>query len=312
MSLHVSRARTLVRGVGAALSVAVLVLAGCGDGDGGGDGGGGGGGAGQASPVPSQSEDPELAAKVPGSVSSDGAITIGVDASYAPNEFLAEDGTTVKGWDVELFDAVAQKLGLQTEWVPAPFDAIIPGVESGKYEIGVSSFTINPERKQVVNMVSYFNAGTQWATQSGNPENIDPDDACGQNIAVQRGTVQVTEDLPVRQEKCRSEGKPEISIDQYQQQDQATAALVSGKDVAMLADSPIVAYAVDQTGGQLETLGDIYDAAPYGYVVPKEETEFARVLSEAVQSLMDDGTYKQVLDEWGVAQGAVDTSEVNP
>ncbi|MGH8868902.1 MAG: ABC transporter substrate-binding protein [Actinomycetes bacterium] len=303
MSHHIGVARAL----GVSFAVAALTLAACGD-----DGGGGGGQGGGASPAPTQQKDPALAAKVPDAIASDGTITIGVDASYAPNEFLAEDGKTVKGFDVDLFDAVAQKLGLKTEWSPAPFDAIIPGVDSGKYEIGVSSFTINPERKQTVNMVSYFSAGTQWATKKGNPEGVAPDDACGKKIAVQRGTVQATEDLPVRQEECSSAGKSGIAVDQYQQQDQATAAIVSGKDAAMLADSPIVAYAVEQTGGQLETLGEIYDAAPYGYVVPKDQTEFAEVLAEAVQSLIDDGPYQKVLDEWGVSQGAVETSEVNP
>jgi polar amino acid transport system substrate-binding protein len=70
------------------------------------------------------------------------------------------------------------------------FDSIILGVGSGKYDIGVSSFTINDERK-AANMISYFKAGTQWVTQKGNPKKVDPNNACGLNIAVQKGTVQV-------------------------------------------------------------------------------------------------------------------------
>src|SRR4051794_27336084 len=86
------------------------------------------------------------ASLVPSSISSDGTITIGVDSTYAPSEFLAADGKTVQGFDVDLFNAVTQKLGLKTKWVSAPFDAIIPAVGSGKYEIGVSSFTVNADR----------------------------------------------------------------------------------------------------------------------------------------------------------------------
>ena len=68
--------------------------------------------------------------------------------------------------------------------------------------MGISSFTINPDRLKEVDMVSYFNAGTQWATQPGNPKGVDPDNACGKNIAVQTGTVQETDDLPPRQKAC--------------------------------------------------------------------------------------------------------------
>ena len=65
--------------------------------------------------------------------------------------------------------------------------------------------------------------------------------------------------------------------------DEATAAVVSGKDDAGLADSPVMAYAVEQTNGQLELLGDVYDAAPYGYVVAKDQTEFAQAIADAVE-----------------------------
>jgi polar amino acid transport system substrate-binding protein len=290
--------------LGLMLAVA-LVAAGCGE-----DGDTGGGSAGTTTATPAV--DDALAAKVPDAIKSDGKVLIGTDASYAPNEFLDTDGKTVIGFDVDLFNAVAAKLGLQTEWQSATFDAIIPGVQSGKYEMGISSFTINDERKQQVNMISYFSAGTQWGTKAGNPSGIQPDNACGKKVAVQTNTVQDTEDLPKRQEACKSGGKPAITVDRYQRQDQATAAVVSGKDDAMLADSPVTAYAVQQTNGQLELLGDIYDAAPYGYVVKKDQTEFGQAIADAVKALITDGTYKTILAKWGVEAGAITDPAVNP
>jgi polar amino acid transport system substrate-binding protein len=290
-----------------ALLAAALLLTACGEDTGSTDTPTGGG----ESPAPTASADDALAAMVPEEISADGTLVVGTDATYAPNEFLDTDGETVIGFDVDLFDAVAQKLGLEVEWQPAPFDAIIPGVDSGKYEVGVSSFTVNDERKQAVDMVSYFSAGTQWAAKAGNPDGVDPDNACGLAVAVQRGTVQV-DDLTARSTACTEAGEPAITIDQYQGQDEATAAVVSGKDVAMVSDSPVVAYAVQQTNGQLETLGEIYDSAPYGYVVKKDQGEFAQALADAVQALIDDGTYTAVLEGWGVEQGAIDAPQVNP
>jgi polar amino acid transport system substrate-binding protein len=293
------RWRPLVLGVGLA-----LLLAACGD------DGGTGAGTGGTSAAPAV--DQALAAKVPDAIKSDGTIKVGTDSTYAPSEFLDADGKTVVGFDIDLFNAVAAKLGLKAEFQSAKFGDIIPGIQSGKYEIGVSSFTINDERKQQVNMVSYFNAGTQWAAKKGNPSGIQPDAACGKKVAVQTGTVQDTDDLPKRLKDCQSAGKPAFTVERYQDQGQATAAVVTGKDDAMLADSPVVAYAVKQSGGQLEALGDIYDAAPYGYVVKKDQTDFAEALAGALKALVTDGTYKTTLAKWGVDGGAIDNPAVNP
>jgi polar amino acid transport system substrate-binding protein len=287
----------------AAASVAALALSACGSSSLSGESGA------ESAPSVSVSQNVDLAAKLPESIKNAGVIKIGVDASYAPNEFLAADGKTVEGMDVDLFNAVAEKFGVKTEWQPADFGSIITGVNSKKFDIGISSFTINDERKKQVNMVSYFNAGTQWATQAGNPKGVDPENACGKNIAVQSNTVQEMEDLPARQKKC---GSNKINILSFKDQSQATAAVVSGKADAMLADSPVVAYAVKQSGGKVEALGDIYDAAPYGYVVPKDQTEFAEAIVEALKQLDQEGAYKAVLEKWGVEQGAISDFAVNP
>jgi polar amino acid transport system substrate-binding protein len=303
--------RKLLRPTGtAALASAVALLAAaCGGSSGGGQLSSGGGN--PSATVASQQANQSLASMVPANIKSDGTITIGVDSTYAPSEFLAADGKTVQGFDVDLFNAIAQRLGLKTKWVSAPFDNIIPSVVSGKYEIGVSSFTINADRLKQTDMLSYFSAGTQWAAPKGNPKGIQPDSACGHRIAVQRGTVQV-DDITARSKKCTSAGKPAIKIDQYQGQDEATAALVSGKDEAMLSDSPVIAYAVKQTQGQLELLGEIYDSAPYGFVFKKGDTQFAKAVQKSLESLIQDGTYKKVLDKWGVSQGAISNPQIDP
>jgi polar amino acid transport system substrate-binding protein len=287
-----------------------LVLAGCGD-DSSSSSSSSGGSDSSGTPLPSVSADPDLAAKVPAAVSADGTISVGSDTTYAPSEFLAADGTTIEGFDVDLFDLVAAKLGLEADFATAPFDSIIAGVGSGKYEAGVSSFTINPERLAQATMVSYYSAGTQWSTKKGNPENVDPDNACGLAIAVQKATVQV-DDITARSQACTDAGEPAIEIDQYDAQSDATAAVVSGKDVAGLADSPVMAYAVQQTNGQLELLGDVYDSAPYGYVVPKDQTDFGQAIADAVNALIADGSYAQVLEKWGVQDGAIPSAAVNP
>lgn len=263
------------------------------------------GGGTPASPTAEVSANTDLNAKLPESVRSSGKLNIGTDASYAPNQFT--EGNKIVGSEVDLFNAVAKKLGVTAEWENAKFGTIIPGVTSGKYDLGVSSFTINDERRQQVLMVSYFNAGTQWATQAGNPTRIDPDNPCGRNVAVQADTVQDQDDLPARQKKC---GDNPMKIQKYAGQDTATAAVVTGKADAMLADSPVTAYAVSQSGGKLELLGEVYDAAPYGVVVAKDNQQLAEVVAEALTEMKADGSYLETLKAWGTEGGAIDTFEV--
>ena len=264
-----------------------------------------------ASATAAPSVDASLAALVPEDIRAAGTLTVGTDTTYAPVDFLAEDGKTIQGIDMDVLDAVAARLGLTVTYVSAPFDNIIPGVQSGKYDMGASAFTVNPEREEVVNMISYLTAGTQWATAAGNPKGVNPDDACGLVVAVQKGTVQV-DDVEARSAACTDAGKAAITIDQYQGQDQATASVVSSKSDAMLADSPVVAYAVQQSGGKLEALGDIYDAAPYGWVVPKDQTDFAKALAGAAAAAAADGSYQAALEKWGATAGAVQSFDVNP
>jgi polar amino acid transport system substrate-binding protein len=264
-----------------------------------------------STPAASQSVDAALAAMLPAKVKSAGKIVVGTDATYAPNEFLNADGKTVEGMDVDLFNAVAQKLGVKVVYQPAGFDTIITGVQGGKYDIGVSSFTINNDRKKQVNMVSYFNAGTQWATAPGNPKKVNPASPCGLNVAVQKGTVQEQQDMPPKVAACAKAGKP-VNLQVYGGQDQATAAVATGKADAMLADSPVVAYAIKQSAGKVEAAGAIYSSAPYGYVVPKSETAFAQAIADALKSLDASGTYKKILTTWGNAAGAINTFAVNP
>jgi polar amino acid transport system substrate-binding protein len=262
-------------------------------------------------PAAAQKADPALVAKLPAKIKAAGKIVVGTDATYAPNEILDADGKTVKGMDVDLFNAVAQKFGVKAEFQPAKFESIITGVQGGKYDVGVSSFTINPVRKKQVNMVSYFNAGTQWAAAPGNPKKVDPNKPCGLKIAVQKGTTQQEDDLPPKIKACATAGKPITSLP-YTGQDAATAAVGTGKADAMLADSPVVAYAIKQSGGKIAAVGGVYDAAPYGYVLPKAETEFAQAIVDALKSLETSGAYKKALGAWGNEAGAINNFAVNP
>ena len=249
-----------------------------------------------------------LASMVPSDISSKGVINFGSDGTYPPNEFVGTDGKTMQGMDIDLGNAIVAKLGLKATYTNAPFDSIIPGIQSGKYDAGLSSFTDNKDREKIVDFVTYFSAGTSWAAKTGST--LTPDTACGKNIAVQKGTVEV-DDITARSKACTTAGKAAIKINQYQSQQDATSTVVSGKNDAMLADSPVTGYAVKTSGGQLQVIGAIYGAAPYGIALPKAKGQFAQAVQGAINAIIADGTYKTILDKYGAADGAVTTSVIN-
>jgi len=288
-----------------ALSLAgVLALSAC---------GGGGEAAEEDTPeAPAVEVDEELAALVPDDIAEAGSVTIGVEASYPPGEYLHEDGETVLGFNVDLVNAALAKLGLEAAWEPTSFDSIIIGVDTGTYDLGSSSFTVTEERMEQVNMISYFSSGTQWFAQTGNPQDVDPDNACGMRIAVQSDTTHDA-DIEARSEACEEAGEDPITIQKFENQPLATETVVSGVNDASLADMPTSAYALEQTGdGVLEFIGEQYDAAPYGVLTHKENTELAEAVAAAFDAIIEDGAYTEILGEWGVEAGVLESAEVNP
>lgn len=254
--------------------------------------------------------DDAAAALLPEDVASAGTLVVGSNTEYAPAEFIDADGTTPIGFDIDVIKAVGATLGLEVEVQSADFPAIIPALGT-KYDAGISSFTITEERMQEANMISFLNAGSAYAVASGNPDDVDPESLCGLTVAVQTGTIQ-DEDIAVQSQECTDAGEEKIDILQYESQSDATTNVAGGKAQVLYADSPVIGYAVEQTGGQLEQLGDVFDSAPQGVVVAKDDTELAAAIQAALQSLMDSGQLEEILGAWGSGDAALDTAELNP
>lgn len=253
-------------------------------------------------------KDQAAADLLPAAIKSAGKLVVGINVPYAPNEYKDPSGKIV-GWEVEFLDAVATKLGVTTSYQESGFDNIIPSVKGGKYTVGMSSFTDNKTREAQVDFVNYYSAGFQWAAPAGKP--VDPNNACGLKVAVQSTTTEETDDLPTKSKACTAAGKKPITIIKIDSQDAVNQAVILGQADAFDADSPITQYAVKQSGGKLQLSGDIYGAAPYGLAVAKDAGTLKEALQKAIQSMIDDGTYKQILDKWGVTAGAISQATVN-
>lgn len=288
------------------MSLAAVIAAACG---GNGNGGGGGGG-GTSSPSPTSSKVASVANQVPSDIRSKGTLTVAADATYAPNEFIAPDGKTVIGMDADMAKAIGQVMGLKVNMVNATFDTILPGLASGKYDLGMSSFTDTIEREKTVNFVTYFIAGTSFYVKaSGGPNITKLADLCGHTVSVEKGTTQQA-DATAQSGKCRSAGKPAVTVQVYNDQNAVNLALSSGRAQVAMADSPVAEYQVKQSNGAFKISGPSYGNAPYGIAVPKN-TGMTQPTLAAVQHLIADGTYMQILKKWGLTSGAISNPGIN-
>jgi polar amino acid transport system substrate-binding protein len=252
----------------------------------------------------------KIAAEVPASIKSKGTLTVAADATYAPNEFIGSDGHTVEGMSPDLGHALGSVMGLKWKFVNASFDTIIPGLQSGKYDIGLSSFTDNKEREKVVDFVTYFSAGTSFYVKAqGGPTINTLADLCGHKVAVERGTTQA-DGATAQNTKCKAAGKPAVKVLVFPDQNAANLALSSGRGDVGMADSPVAAYIVKKSSGQFKLSGNSYDTAPYGIAIPKGNG-MSKPILDALKVLMANGTYKSILDKWGVQKGAITNPTIN-
>jgi len=229
---------------------------------------------------------------------------------YAPNEFVASDGHTVIGMDADLMSALGTEMGVKVKLVNATFDTIIPGLASGKYDIGASSFTDTKEREKTVDFVDYFSAGISfYAKSSANPGVKTAADLCGKTVSVEKGTTE-QEESQAQSKKCTKEGKKAVTVLTYPDQNGANLAISSGRAELGMADSPVAAYQVKQSGGQFKLVGETYGAAPYGLAIPKNSGMTTPILA-ALKALIANGKYGEILAKWGVQSGALTTPQIN-
>jgi polar amino acid transport system substrate-binding protein len=254
-----------------------------------------------ATKIPVAPKNAKLAAEVPASLRSK-TLTVAMDATYAPDEFI-ENGKIV-GMDADLADAIAQVLGLKINLVNATFDTIIPGILSGKFDIGMSSFTDTKSREKQVTFVDYFSAGEAFYVAHNSSIVVNGlKGLCGHTVAVESGT---TEQMGAVSEKkvCK------VTVDTFSTQTAANVAVSSGRAQIGFADSQVSAYIVAQSKGVFKLSGKAIEVAPYGIALPKN-LGLVQPFLGAVNALIKDGIYLKIMNKWGIAPGAITKAVVN-
>jgi len=269
--------------------------------------------------VASVKADSSLNALLPAAIRSAGTIRVATNMPYQPWEMYTAVGSKqATGIDYDLSQAIAARLGVKASFDQTVFDSIIPALLAGKEDMVMASMFDNAERQKQLDFVDYATDGYGIMVLKGNPDGINTvDDLAGKTVAVQSGTSQVGE-LQKLNEKFKAAGKSPINVLQFPQDSDAQLAVTSGKAQAQMDDQSVAAYTVKtfNSGGTFQLVNDpsvtsSFSNAIIGIGVPKTDTQLRDAVQKALQSLIVDGTYKQILDKYGEGSLAVTSAQIN-
>ncbi|HLR02891.1 MAG TPA: transporter substrate-binding domain-containing protein [Virgibacillus sp.] len=215
--------------------------------------------------------------------------TVVTDTSFVPFEFK-EDGEYV-GFDIDLINAIADEVGFDINLETTNFDGIIPGLQTGSFDIALAGIGITDERAKKIDYSDpYYESGLRIGVAIDNDSIEGIEDLSGKKIATRLGSTSAEY---IDEEIDDAEAK------QYEQLDQAYLAVENGSADAVLYDAPNVAYYI-QTKGEdsLKMVGDLYQAEEYGIAMAKGQEDLVEAVNEALETLKEDGTYDEIYEKW--------------
>ncbi|MGW0993239.1 ABC transporter substrate-binding protein [Streptomyces sp. NPDC002523] len=257
-----------------------------------------------------------IAAEVPEAIRKRGTLEI-VDSSgsAAPLTFYATDNKTVIGVEPDIAYLVADVLGLKPHMNTVSWENIFVGLDSGKYDVGFSNITDTEERKEKYDFASYREDNLGFEAKKGSGLKVTgPKDVAGRTVAVGSGTNQEKLLIEWSKEDVKAGRKP-VNIKYYQNDSDTYLALQSGRIDLYLGPNPTAAYRAATTG-KTEVVGTYSGAGRtlQGLIAAttKKDNGLVRALADALDEIIDNGTYAKVLKRWGLSDEAVATSEINP
>ncbi len=217
-----------------------------------------------------------------------GILKVATEPAFPPFESQGADGE-LEGFDIDLMTAIGETAGLEVQFESLPFDGIIPALQAGTVDAAISGMTITEERAKTVDFSSpYFKAGLAIAVQEGTDDIAGFEDLEGKKIAVQIGTTGASE----------AEKIPGAEISTFDSAPLALQELVNGNVDAVINDAPVTLFAIssDNLTG-LKVVGELLTEEFYGIALPKDSENLAAV-NEALASMIADGTYAEIYQEW--------------
>ncbi|WP_099160053.1 glutamine ABC transporter substrate-binding protein [Virgibacillus ndiopensis] len=215
--------------------------------------------------------------------------TVVSDTSFVPFEFK-EDGKYV-GFDIELINAIADEAGFEINLETTNFDGIIPGLQTGSFDIAIAGISITEERAKKIDYSDpYYESGLRIGVAADNESIKSIEDLEGKTIATRLGSTSAT---------YIEENIEGAKANPYEQLDQAYLAVENGSADAILYDAPNVAYYIKTKGkDSLKMVGDLYQAEDYGIAISKGNEKLVKAINEALATLKENGKYDEIYEKW--------------
>lgn len=257
--------------------------------------------------------DKTLHAQLPADIVKKGYIVAGTNPNTPPTTFYQEDNKTLAGREIDIVSAVADRLGVAVRWRDTGgFDNIIPGLKSGRYDLAASNIDANKKRLQQVDFVGYYNA-SRLALIARKDSNLGPfntfAELCGQTVGAGAGTSQVTR-LQLASDACKADGKAEITIPIFPDRPAGVQAVISGRVPMFFGPYEGLRYQASHVK-PLTLAGEITIEDTIVSIALPKGSPLEKSVQAALNSLIKDGTYQQILDKWEIGFGAVKSAGLN-
>lgn len=250
------------------------------------------------------------AAELPAEFATNG-IKFVTSVGYPPMEEWGTNKKDIVGVDPAIAHAVARKLGVAMTIEDQEFNSMIPGLMSNRYDALLSSMTDNAERQETTTFVDYVSAGNAFLVGAGNPEKVAvPADLCGKIIAVvDSGSSAVLADEFSKQ--CTDAGNEAYEVLRFDGDSGANLAVQSGRAVATITDFPVAAARAAAPENKMEAVAIEGGESLWGIGIDNGDKDLATAVQAALQELIDDGTYVELLKAWSVEGMAIDEATIN-
>ncbi|MGV3550981.1 ABC transporter substrate-binding protein [Rhizobium sp.] len=237
-------------------------------------------------------------------VESSGKLSVANTLDYAPFEYLDADGRQV-GIIVELAGEVAKLVGAELDIQRTPFPSMIPGLASGRFKIAWETFSANPDRLKQVDFVMFIKAGIAASTSPEKKDSFAGDmPLCGKRVGVSAGSA--SDFLVDKLSKdCTDKGQAEITKSVFNSSTDIVQAVLSDRVDARMDDATSSSYFEVTSKGQLVVLPTLYDIAPLGLAIAKDDKATADMMVAALAELFKNGKYQEILNKYGMGAYAI-------
>lgn len=257
---------------------------------------------------------PEVLNLIPAEVKARGTLRVGSQQTFPPVEFREPGKTEVTGASRDLLDEVARRLNLKLEYIQSEYAGLISGVEADRFDVASGGISDTEEREQKLDFVNYMQSGGSIMVLASNPDKLATiDDFCGKGVATMLGGRVIMAAVEAASERCTKAGKPAIRAEQLPTAPDSRMQLDLKRVDGYIGDFPALVYMGAQFPGKYKIVGGNYMLTPYitSWGFAKNRTGLRDAVQKATQSMLDDGTYKKILDKWGVGGAVLPAISIN-